>query len=297
MFNVYYRASLTEAEEIAAMEKHEFRSYHSLGSLSYNHRMGYTGNLVIPRYSVLPYAQDMFREFEIAGLTSINTLEQFLYTADIEQWYEDLEGLTFRTWFDISRLPDVFAPEHGYVLKGETNSKKHLWNTHMRAANKTEAIQVMCRLQDDSLVGTQKIVAREYVPLVTYLEGPQGIPISNEWRCFCLGRKVLATGYYWHNYTDTSGRYVYTGDAIDIEPVFTQDAAKVVDEACRILGEKHGDLFFYVLDVAQTVDHGWKIVELNSGEMSGLACVDPGQLYYSLNRELMKKALVQHKWR
>lgn len=88
-------------------------------------------DLVIGRYSVLPYYQELERDVEKLGAKLINSYKQHRYVADINNWYGDLIDFTPKTWM---RPADVPHNEKGsFVLKGETNSKKFLWHTHMFA--------------------------------------------------------------------------------------------------------------------------------------------------------------------
>ncbi len=41
---------------------------------------------------------------------------------------------------------------------------------------------------------------------------------------------------------------------------------------------------FYVMDIARRKNKGWRLVEINSGEMSGLSCVDADELYKNLQK-------------
>jgi len=291
MFNIYYREGLTDSEEQIAMVNAGFQTSSIIGSF----RERKNTSLVIPRYSALPYAKETWIELGLAGLTPINTLQQFRYTADIQEWYEDLQEFTFHTVFDVSRIPQ--QDQRKWVLKGQTNSLKHLWGTHMLAEGKQGVLDVLCRLQDDSLLSTQKIVARVYEPLVTYTHGPHGIPITNEWRSFWLGDVPLGTGYYWHNYLTENGREVYDEQTGNLhQPCFTDQAREVLKKAALVLKERHGERFFYCLDVAELETGEWKIVELNSGEMAGLADVSPGIMYGNLQRELREIMLRNYQW-
>lgn len=280
---VYFRESLTDREEVEAIDNCGFfYGVNYLGEASaLNLTQQYPNHsLVIPRYTLEPYAHDQFREFELHSLVPINTERQYNWCKEIANWYEDLSAFTFRTYFDMSRLPE----EKAFVLKGGTNSRKDLWNTHMFAANKAEAIQVMCRLQDDTLIGMQQCIAREYVPLKKLAEGPHGLPVTLEFRTFCLGNNILESGFYWHNYTD-----VISYKTTDYPHAFVQAIANKVASI-------HGDRFFYVLDVAITEEGNPVLVEVNSGEMSGLACCDPDILYARLQKELVRLALRKVDW-
>lgn len=235
------------------------------------------GSLVIGRYSVLPEYKELETDLKLlAGVRLINTYEQHRYDADLRNWVPDLRGLTPRTWERLVDLPDVGT---AFVLKGETNSRKDQWSTHMYAANKTLAIRVASRLMDDSLIGSQQIWIREYVPLWTYLHGLGGIPVTEEYRFFVAYGEVLCGAFYWQNYEEEVREAGHRPDAAAVPEAF-------LDEVVKRVGDK---INFYVVDVARTAAGGWMVVELNDGQMSGLSCVDPGVLYSRLREVVQQK--------
>ena len=157
------------------------------------------GDLVIGRYSVLPFYKEQERDINLAGARLINTYAEHRYVADLVQWTPDLAGLTPDTWLDLSSVQDHDFP---VVLKGETNSRKHLWSTHMFARDRAEMTAVYGRLLDDSLIGQQQIYARKYVPLTTYLIGVGGVPVTKEFRVFVCYGEILSIGYYWSSHAE-----------------------------------------------------------------------------------------------
>lgn len=234
------------------------------------------GSLVIPRYSALPFYKELENDVKILGSRLLNTYNQHNYVADIINWYGDLENLTFPTWTLDSYFPDnVNGP---FVLKGRTNSKKDKWNTHMFAKNKKEAIKVLGNLRDDDFIEPQGIVLRQYIPLVKLLEDPiNKMPVTMEYRFFCLDGKILSSGFYWINFAD---------EVKDLISTKTPDGAtKLVEQVLRIIEDK---IRFVVVDVALKADgNEWIVVELNDGQQSGISMNDPEVLYKNLYQMLI----------
>lgn len=228
------------------------------------------GSLVVGRYSVLPYYKESFDDLKVRGATLIHTPEQHNSIADLRVWYPYLEHLTFKSYWDkgYATVPDS---EHGWVVKGKTNSRKQLWNTHMFAKDRQSLRDVMYRLMDDTLIGQQELIIREFEPLEHVEDSLNGLQASNEWRFFILDDKILVHGFYWSWVEDP------------LEEI-EQAGIDVVQEAITAL--KPLGLRFYVLDVAKTVAGQWKVVEVNSGQMSGLSLCDPTALYQNLKRAL-----------
>ena len=224
------------------------------------------GDLIIGRYSMLPFYRELELDVAEKGAKLINTFQNHRYIADLQNWYHDLEGITPKTWMRLEDVPDNVGP---VVLKGETNSRKEKWRTHMYAENKQEAVQVYIRLQDDGFLSGQSIYVREYVPLVKLQEGLGGQPITKEFRFFICDGKVLSGGYYWSSFVEDIG-VVPKPEEVPLE--FLRGVIDRVDGQAR----------FYVVDVAQTVAGNWIVIELNDACQSGLSENDPEVLYKNL---------------
>lgn len=234
-----------------------------------------SGDLVIPRFSSVPFNKELNDDIEYVGAKLINSHSQHNYIKDMINWYDDLKDYTPKTY---TRLQDL--PEEGpFVLKGETNSKKFLWKTHMFAQNKQEAIAVESKLYADSLITYQNIYIREYVKLKTFMIGIQDLPITNEYRFFCYKDQILSGGYYWSS-------HVLDLEEMGIIPSINEVPKNFLDKIISILKNK---INFYVIDVAQTDLGEWIVVELNLGEQSGLSENDPDVMYSNLKKCLEKE--------
>jgi len=258
---ILYRLSpgLMDEAELTAAKKH---------FVTYKSRMSALGgDLVIGRYSVLPFYQELENDLGVVGAKLVNTYRQHRYVADLQNYVADLGDLTFRTWNfrDLHTLPDSMS----FVLKGETNSKKGKWLTHMFAKDKRAAVEVFTNLQDDSLLAQQDIYVREYIPLKKLMEGIGGQPITLEFRFFILYGHVASSGYYWSSYVEEMGK-VPSPSLVPQE--FLQKAIDRVKD----------NVPFFVMDVAQTESGDWLVVELNDGQMSDLSENDPNILYRNM---------------
>jgi hypothetical protein len=228
--------------------------------------------LVIPRYSSLPFYNELEQDLQNLESGLINTYRQHRYVADLSNWYLDLEKITPKTWFSLEEVPNNVGK---VILKGETNSKKNMWKTHMFANNKTEAVEVFLRLEEDGLLGQQQIYIREYVPLVSYANDiVTGMPVTKEFRFFCLDKKILCGGYYWSSNIEDVG---FIPDHNEVPRKFLEEVLEKID----------GKVRFVVVDVAQVQATGeWIVVELNDGTMSGLSECEPEILYSKLKEIL-----------
>jgi hypothetical protein len=253
-----------DSEEIQAAKEAGFSVVHLRTEIKSN-------DLVIGRYSVLPFYHELEKDVANQGGKLINTFRQHQFIADMREWCETLKDFTPKLYARLQDLPEV-GP---FVLKGQTNSKKHQWNTHMYAVDKRSAGGVYSRLRDDMFLADQEIYARDYIPLKRLTIGMNGLPIAKEFRFFILNKTIICGSFYWASHT------------FDLESI--PDVAEVPDEFLQqvisLIGDKAN---FYVLDVAQTENGNWIVIELNDGQMSGLSCNTPESLYVNLFNAFIK---------
>ena len=228
---------------------------------------------VIGRYSVLPFYKDLADELAIHDSALVNSYAQHRFIANMD-WVPVLGDLTFKTWFDVGHATAPLT-EHGWVVKGRTNSRKFKWRTHMYAPDRIALKFVMENLYDDELIRDQGLVVREYVPLMEVGQGINGLPLTNEYRVFMLDGLPVSSGFYWS----------IAEDADDHQGT-PSGALTCAVEAQRRLGDQAPP--FYVVDVAQTQAGDWKVVELNDGQMSGLSMIDPEKFYRKLAKKLKR---------
>lgn len=221
-------------------------------------------SIVYCRYSCLPYYEWLEAEVRYLGASMVNTHAQHEYIASFG-YYHDIKDYTFRTWNSLSETKH----EGPFVVKGKTNSRKHQWSTHMYAATRQDAIRVAGELSNDSMIGYQGIVYREYRPLKTFEIGIREMRFTNEWRLFYLGKTLLSHGYYWSTASDEAMAKA------DI----SQEAFAMAQGVADILSEY---VNFFVIDIAELESGGWIVVEINDAQMSGLSDNKPEILYENL---------------
>lgn len=256
---ILMRSHLAELNEVYECSKHFDVT---------NLRTECQNKLVIGRYSCLPYYRELEQDLHNLDSVLINNYEQHRWIADFE-WCNALSYYTPETWFDCNFCDCSY--EGPFVVKGATNSKKLLWDTHMFARTKRDAMIMATKLQQDSIIGGQDIVYRRYVPLKTFEIGLNGLPFTNEWRAFCYKDTLLSIGYYWS-----------MADNVDYD--VTDGALELIDELMQIACNYAN---FYVLDIAETVDGDWILIEVNDGQQSGLSENDPKVLYSNLGEALI----------
>ncbi len=259
---VYFRQDNTTKEEFEVCSKY-------FPTVSQRTELNKNISNVICRYSALPFNRELENDLKNIGCLPINSSFEHSYIADMG-WIYDLESLTFPTWINLSEVPENTP----IVLKGKTNSRKFEWNTKMFAENKKKAINIMHELWHDPLIGPQGVVFRKYIPLVTYEIGINGMPMTNEWRCFFYKNKLVDFGYYWSSLDNMS--------LINLDE-FENEGLIVAKKAAEIVCE---NATFFVLDVAQDINGKWWIVEVNDAQMSGLSTIPVDRFYLNLQNVL-----------
>lgn len=254
---ILFRSSSDTVDELLIAEKY----FDVLTS-----RTKCNNNLVVGRYSVLPYYKELVEDLSSNGSILINSYANHSYIANMV-WLNDLEGLTPQTWDDYN-FPN--APEGRYVVKGKTNSRKFKWDTEMFAHNKKQACEIANTLAGDSLIGPQSIVYRKYIPLVEVERGINQLPFTMEFRFFFYRTTLLTCGYYWSIAEKTDFK---------VEPSMVKFA--------NMCAEKISDYTnFFVLDIAIGEDGHYHLIEVNDGQMSGLSECNPDELYSNLRKVL-----------
>ena len=222
-------------------------------------------SLVIGRYSVLPYYNELEKDLLFKGSKLINSYHDHTFIADVKNWADILD--TPKTYYRAQDIPDNCGP---LIVKGQTNSRKEKWDDLMFAQNKQDAISKMLRHKEDAFYHNQDIYFRQYIPLKTYLYGIGGLPVAEEYRFFVYNKKILVGGYYWSNFTEDLKE---KGITTNINHVPTEWLRSQINKI---------DVPFYVIDVAQTLNGNWIVIELNDGQMSGLSIIDCDNFYRSL---------------
>lgn len=268
-------------------EEFELEPAHKAGFYCTNSRMNIkSGDLVVARYSCLPFYEEQERDIKSVGARLINTHAQHRYIADLLNWYEDLREFTPTTWVSAMDIPKW--EEGPFILKGETNSKKHLFDTHMFAKTRADVGQVMHRLIEDSLISHQRIYIRKFEKFKTFLHGIRDLPITKEFRFFFAYGEIISGGYYWSSHVeeieDLIANKVISKKDIDPDQVPREGFLDEIGRRIRHLANG------VVVDVAQREDGVWRVVELNDLQMSGLSENRPDTLYQNLYQVIKEKA-------
>jgi hypothetical protein len=221
---------------------------------------------VVARCGPFEEYEQRYRELLDHGMTLINSPSEHLLGSELPHWYPLLEDLTPRSvCFDtIPSVDDVSSRLQWPVfIKGQRQTSRH--NRSIAIAEGPDAFQrAMNIFQQDPILGWQKVICREYVPLRPVEDVvPDRIPSSFEFRTFWWRQELVGIGRYWWD----GKPYEMTVD----ERKVAIDLAK--EAALRL------SVPFLVVDLAQTAEGEWIVIECNDGQESGYAGVKPLALW------------------
>lgn len=283
------RVGLTEHDECAAaipkfvMTRTRGEAIHFAEA---RRRNGHGPVMVIPRYSALPYYEELEKDLRMFDCTLLNTHKQHRYAADFD-WYHDFVDITPETWMRVEDLPRDAGGS--FVLKGKTNSRKDLWRTHMFAKTRADVSTVMNRLLDDPLTVAQGIIVRRYEAFNTFGVGLNGAPVIEEWRYFILDGEIVAGGFYWagHYEAPTGPGQPPRICGVAAYESWSEGAARLAFVRDVVAPRLKDKIRFAAVDVARTAgDDHWRLIEVNDGQMAGLSTIDPNVFYGALQKML-----------
>ncbi len=227
-------------------------------------RLACHDRLVVGRYSVLPYYEELDRDLRLIGSRLINTVAEHAWISSFD-YYREVKDFTPETWDDES----IHLCQHAgpFVVKGKRSSKKWQWKTHMFAETKPAALALGQRLKEDSEISEQGVVYRKYVPLKTFEVGRNDLPYTNEWRFFFFKTTLLSVGYYW-SIGDCLQQAAMTDECLAM-------AGRIAEIAARFTT-------FFTLDLAETEQGEWILIEINDGQMAVPSEHDLDELYGKL---------------
>lgn len=226
------------------------------------------GITAIARLGAAEDYEARYNHFATLGIHLIHTPSQYLLSSELPQWYPKLETVTpTSAWYDSPPTAEEIGDRFGWpvFVKGQRQTNRH--NRKLSIIETPEQYAELCDYwQNDAILAWQQMVCREFIPLRPVVaDTGNTMPKSYEFRCFCWQGQVVGLGNYWF-----SESYAPTpSEEIEIRAL-AETAAKALA------------LPFLVVDVAQTADGRWIIIECNDGQDSGYAGINPMAMWSKL---------------
>lgn len=240
----------------------DFRSHFHCRSLIYG-----TPKPIIARIGAIDDYDACFQAFLQQGLRLIHDPQTHQRAASICGWEPLLRGLTPETvvWDQLPPVEQVSA-RFGWpvFIKGDRQTSRHRAELCI-ARGPADYERICAAWQSDRILHWQKPAIRRFVPLRRVGDRPEGLQASFEFRVFCYQGQVVGSGRYWTSHT-------YNASPSE------QDAIHRLAQ----LAAARVDVPFLVVDIAQTAEGDWIVIECNDAQESSYGGVVPLSLWSSL---------------
>jgi hypothetical protein len=210
-------------------------------------------------------------ELELAeiGVRLVNTFEQHKRGSLLPEWYPLVADVTPRSvWFDSPPTAEEIGDLLGWpvFVKGERQTSKHSAELAI-ARSPGEFAALMSAYRADPILSWQRVVCRKFVPLrAVNADGTHKIRPSFEFRTFWWHGRLVGAGPYWSGFAG----YDWTKRE-------QQEAITLAERAARLV-----DVPFLVIDLAQSEQGEWLVIECNDAQESGYAGVSPFALWQNI---------------
>ena len=243
----------------------DFRSYFDCRT-PYEIPAGIPG---VARIGAFEDYKGLYRENLELGISMIHTPEEHERCTLLPLWYPLIEAYTPRSrWY--SSIPTLTEIESDFefpvFLKGARQTNKHAASASI-VRTREDFEQAVNIFRSDPVLHWQDLVCRELLNLRPVSGGVDGkIPASFEFRTFWWRGELVGVGPYWYE----AESYKWT----DSEHA---DAIATARHAVDAVG-----CTFLVVDVAQTLEGQWVVIECNDGMESGYAGASPFSMWQKI---------------
>ena len=223
-----------------------------------------------------------FEEYELAyhilqnhGLRLINSPEEFAKSEYFNQFYPIIKDDSIESGItDNLEEAKIIAKQLHYpvFLKGSIQSLKKLGWKNCIANNDDELEAIFKKLKANIDFSLGKIIIRKYERLNYKEIGGNGIPKAHEYRFLVLNEQVIDYSYYWNG-----------ENPFELTAQKTHELKHLVGE----IGAKVNVPYISV-DIAETVDNQWKVIEIGDGQFSDIRNISALKLWTKINESLKK---------
>lgn len=224
--------------------------------------------------------QGFYRALAKHNYYLINEPGQYRQCHCLPFWYAQLVDFTPKSVWSEGQIDQagILAMlqnfgEEPVMVKDYVKSRKHEWDDCFyipHASDETEALRVIANFlerQGEDLQGG--LVLRRYHSLKMIGQHSQsGMPLAKEVRVFCYKHQPFCYLDYWSTQTE-----------------FDRQSLQKAIEASAVL-----DSSFYTVDLAQTTEGDWLIIEVGDGQVSGLQAFSANTFYESFSKAIQEVA-------
>ena len=218
----------------------------------------------------------LYEQCSDLGMSLVHSPEEHLRCTSLPEWYPLVGEDTPRSrWYQ--QPPDFSEIESEFNLpvfvKGARQTSKHKAEASM-IRSREDYLKAVEIFRADSILHWQDFVCRDLHSLRSVSGGAEGkIPASYEFRTFWWKGALVGSGRYWFEADD----YMWTDS----------ERAEALEVAGRTVAALNCS--FLVVDLAQTTEGRWIVIECNDGMESGYAGASPFAIWQSIiDLETMK---------
>jgi len=227
----------------------------------------------VARMGAVEDYEQRYRAFAAEGIDLVHTPSEYSITSHLPHWYPLISDLTPRSqWFDHRPTVDQIESQFPWpvFIKGERQTSRHQKSLSI-VEGRDQFEQVMDLWESDPILRWQRIVVREFLPLrLVGIQSSTTLPKAFEFRTFWWKQRCVGFGPYW-----IGEHYTCTADE-------KSSAIALALEAARRL-----DVTFLAVDVAQIQNGSWTVIEVNDGQDSGYAGVNPLAMWRGVLEQLI----------
>lgn len=223
---------------------------------------------VVGRFGASSDYDGTFSELLNEGLSLIHDPAMHVLCSELPTWYPLIEEFTpYSRWY--AQPPSVAEIEAHFswpvFIKGSRQTSRHKEDLAIvRSPDQYQSIR--SKIADDPILSWQALVVREFLELRPVNGGIAGkIPASFEFRTFWWRGECVGSGPY-----HTAANYSWTPSEKNVALAIAKAVAQRVQAT------------FLVIDLAQTTDGQWRVIELNDGQESGYVGVSRTALWQNI---------------
>jgi hypothetical protein len=199
----------------------------------------------------------IYTELQRKHIRLMNTPQEHLIAQEFDKAYPMLAGITPESVVltnpdDYQRAIEKLA--FPVFVKGAVRSRKEAGLKACVANSKLELQLLVKQFFDAEYRSRGRVIVREFVKLKYHRTSEEGFPLGREYRVFLYKERVLGFGYYWE------GQDLYRNLSSDEE----KQVLNLARQAAKQLGVP-----FLAIDVGQTEDGQWIIIEANDAQFAG----------------------------
>jgi hypothetical protein len=200
----------------------------------------------------------------------LNTFQEHLLAQEFDRAYPYLEGITPKS-FLLTNLDDCqqVIEKLGFpvFVRGAVRSRKAAGLKACVATTRLELQLLVKQFLDSEYRSRGRVIVREFVNLKHARSSKEGFPLGREYRVFVYRNKVLGFSYYWE------GEDPYK----KLSPDEEQQVLSLAIEAAARLGVP-----FMAVDIGQTENGQWIIIEVNDGQFAGTSQIPLLELWNAI---------------